>query len=47
MTKKEEFHLPDGEWDVLVNKDKAGVKIINTITKKIILDPSTGMVLKK
>ncbi|OGU74567.1 MAG: pullulanase [Ignavibacteria bacterium RBG_16_34_14] len=45
--KKEEFHLPEGEWDVLVNEDKAGIVVLDTVTKKVILKPSNGMVLKK
>jgi pullulanase len=46
-SKDEEFLLPEGEWDVLVNKDTAGIKIINTVTKKLGLAPSTGVVLKR
>ena len=46
-TKKEEFLLPDETWDIFVNKDNAGIKTLESITKKIILEPSTGMVLKK
>src|SRR5690554_1005652 len=45
--KNEEFHLPEGEWNVLVNKNNAGIKIINTVSEKIIINSSTGMVLKK
>ncbi len=41
------FDLPKGEWQVLVNKDKAGIETINNVFLKIDLDPSTGMVLKK
>lgn len=44
---KEELHLPSGEWNILVNKDKAGLKILDTINSIVILEPSTGMVLKK
>ena len=46
-SKEEKFHLPEGKWDVLVNKDNAGIKILSTITKEIVLEPSTGTVLKK
>lgn len=45
--KKEEFDLPEGEWKVLVNKDKAGTKVLSSVKEKIILDASTGVVLKK
>jgi pullulanase/glycogen debranching enzyme len=47
QSKKEEFHIPEGKWDVLVNNDKAGIKVLDTVMKKVILQPSTGMVLKK
>jgi len=46
-SKKEEFHLLEGRWDVLVNKDIAGIKILDTLIEKVILEPSTGMVLKR
>ncbi len=45
--KKEEFHLPKGEWKVLVNKDKAGTEVLSSVKEKIIVDASTGVVLKK
>lgn len=44
---KEEFILPDGEWDILVNPDKAGIEPLNKIKDKITVSPSTGYVLKK
>ncbi len=46
-SKKEEFHLPEGKWDILVNKDYAGIKTLETVIEKIVLEPSTGVVLKK
>ena len=46
-SKKEEFHLPEGDWDVLVNKDRSGIKILDNIKEKVILEPSAGMVLKR
>ncbi len=46
-SKEEKFLLPEGKWHVLVNKDKSGIKILDTITKEIILESSTGTVLKK
>ena len=39
--------MPEGEWNVLVDKNNAGIKIINTVSEKVILDSSTGMILKK
>ena len=47
VDKPEEFILPQGEWDVLVNEFKAGTEPIGTVTSKLILRPSTGIVLKK
>ncbi len=44
---KEEFILPSGEWDVLVNENSAGTKSLGKVKKKITLNPSTGCVLKK
>ena len=43
----EEFLLPDGEWMVLVNSENAGIKSLGNINSKVVLDPSTGIVLKK
>lgn len=44
---KEEFILPSGEWDIIVNEEKAGVKSLGTAKRKITLSPSTGCVLRK
>jgi pullulanase/glycogen debranching enzyme len=45
--KKElEFSLPEGKWEVLVNKSSAGIKSLNEIRGKINLETTTGMVLK-
>jgi len=46
-TMKEDFVLPSGEWDVLVNENSAGTKSLGKVKKKITLNPSTGCVLKK
>jgi hypothetical protein len=43
----EEFLLPEGEWSVLVNSENAGSESLGTITFKVNLNPSTGMVMKK
>jgi pullulanase len=45
--KKEELNLPEGEWNILVNKDSAGVNVLGNIKNKVIVKPLTGMVLKK
>ena len=45
--KPEEFILPQGEWNVLVNEFKASTEPIGVVSSKIILRPSTGIVLKK
>ncbi len=45
--KKEELILPEGEWNVIVDKNTSGIKSIYTFTDKVVLDASTGMVLKK
>jgi pullulanase len=45
--KNEEFHLPAGNWDVLVNKDNAGIKVLGSVKGKVILETSTGIVMKK
>ena len=47
MKKTEEFLLPEGEWIVLVNSENAGTESLGSIHSKVILAPSTGMVLKK
>jgi len=45
--KVQEFNLPAGEWEVLVNPDKAGIESLGVVSTKIELEPSTGFVLKK
>jgi pullulanase/glycogen debranching enzyme len=45
--KDEEIVLPEGKWDILVNEEFAGVDGLETITQKVIIKPSTGMILKK
>lgn len=44
---KEEFFLPDGEWNALVNSETAGIESLGTLKSKIILESSTGIVLQK
>jgi len=42
-----EFPLPNGEWEVLVDKNSAGIESLYKVSKKIILEPVTGAVLKQ
>jgi pullulanase/glycogen debranching enzyme len=43
----EEFILPEGEWEILVNPDKAGTKGLGSAKGRIIVEKSSGYVLKK
>ncbi len=43
----EELLLPEGEWIVLVNSENSGIESLGTVNSKVILSPSTGIVLKK
>lgn len=43
----EEFKLPDGNWNVLVDSENAGVEKIGEASGKIIVKPVSGFVLKK
>jgi pullulanase/glycogen debranching enzyme len=43
----EEFHLPKGDWEVLVSPEKAGIESQGTIVSEIEVQPSAGYVLKK
>ncbi len=45
--KPESFILPEGDWEVLVNQNEAGIKPLTEVSTKVELQPSTGMVLKK
>lgn len=42
-----EFSLPEGRWEVLIDKNSAGVKSMYEVQGKIKLGTTTGMVLKK
>jgi len=44
---KEEFYLPPGNWNVLADENSAGIKVLNEISGAVVLNPSTGMILKK
>ncbi len=41
-----EYSLPEGDWEVLVNEEKAGTTPLSIIKSKIDLGPATGAVLK-
>ncbi len=44
---EEEFHLPKGEWEVLVSPEKAGIESQGSVVSEIEVKPSSGYVLKK
>jgi pullulanase len=39
--------LQEGDWDVIVDENTAGIKTLKTIQKKVTINSSTGMILKK
>jgi len=43
----EEFLLPEGDWEILVDAQSSGVEPLTVISSKAVLDPSNGIVLKK
>ncbi len=43
----ETFKLPDGDWDILVNANKAGINIIDTVSGDIEIPAISGLVLRK
>ncbi len=43
---KEEFILPEGEWNILVNPAAAGIENMGTVRKRLVIEPSSGYVLK-
>ncbi|RJP74308.1 MAG: pullulanase [Ignavibacteriales bacterium] len=45
--KQVRFDLPEGEWDILVNPEKAGVVSLGRIEETITLQPKDGYVLHK
>ncbi|MBI2419544.1 MAG: pullulanase [Ignavibacteriales bacterium] len=44
--KNHTFDLPEGKWDVLVNKEIAGIKSLAVVNSKVTLEPQTCMILK-
>ena len=45
--REQEFKLPAGEWNILVNSENAGTEPLGKISGAVILAPSTGAVLEK
>ena len=45
--KSEEFKIPEGEWEIIVDKDNAGITPLNVISNNYQLPPISGAVLKK
>jgi pullulanase len=43
----EEFKLPDGKWDILVDSAKAGIEKLGEASGEIVVKPVTGFVLRK
>ena len=41
------INLPKGEWEILVDPNKAGTKPIRIVKNKIEIEPTSGFVLKK
>ncbi|MCF8243402.1 MAG: pullulanase [Melioribacteraceae bacterium] len=41
------FNLPKGDWEILVDSERAGVESLGNVSRKFTLDPSTGAVLIK
>jgi pullulanase/glycogen debranching enzyme len=41
------FTLPDGEWQILVNGNKAGTNVLKTLSSKIEIPSISGLVLRK
>jgi pullulanase/glycogen debranching enzyme len=39
--------IPDGEWNILADENTASVNPLKTLKKKVTLNSSTGMILKK
>jgi len=42
---KEEFILPEGEWNILVNPAVAGIESMGTVKKQLVIEPSSGYIL--
>jgi pullulanase len=42
-----EVELPEGEWNVLADENISGIKTIKVVQKKVTVNSSTGIILKK
>jgi len=42
-----EFILPEGTWEVLVNEESAGIKRLGVVSRKLVIQSTSGCVLKK
>ena len=42
-----EVSLPEGNWDIYVNAQKAGTEVLGTATGKVSVEPLSGMILVK
>ena len=47
MYKTQSFNLPEGKWNILADPGKAGIESLGVVEVGIVLEPSTGVVLKK
>ena len=41
-----QIYLPEGEWEILVNSETAGIESLGRVSSKLTLEASTGVVLK-
>lgn len=42
----QQFHLPKGNWAVIANGTTAGLKTIELVSDKIVIEPTSGCILK-
>ncbi len=45
--KAQQFELPEGNWDELVNGQAAGIESLKSVSGKIEVEPTSGIVLKR
>jgi pullulanase/glycogen debranching enzyme len=43
----QEMPLPEGQWEILVDQNEAGIQPVWNVKEKVVLEPSSGLVLKK
>jgi len=44
---EEQFLLPDGEWEIFVNNEKAGIDVLSTVSGQIKIPTTSGLILKR